>query len=140
MKKRFKGPMGLKGRIAHYAQKHDVDPDLMRAVMYAENARGHYIIANKMADTLKISDSILPMNIQKHTWSPLLDKKPEDMYDEDTNIETSAVLLRRIADRIDYPSAEKVGSVWNYIGRERTSEFGEYIGRLYREKPWKRIE
>ena len=65
-----------------------------------------------------------------------IDKQPEDMYDPDVNIEAATVLLKRIADRIDKPDAAKVGSIWNYTGREKTNEFGEYIGKVYQEKPW----
>lgn len=92
------------------------------------------------ADMIHQSESPLPMNIQKNRWSSLIDKKPEDMYDADTNIEAASVLIRRISDRIERPTPEKVGSVWNYIGRESTNDFGDYVGRIYKEKPWRKIE
>lgn len=80
------------------------------------------------------------MNIQKNRWASLIDKDPDDLYDPDMNIEAATVLLRRIADRIRKPSPEKVGSIWHYLGHEKTDEFGEYIGQLYKEKPWKRLD
>jgi len=127
-------------RIGKYSEKYNVDPDLVRSVMYAENARGHYLGGNKIFDKLKWSESALPMNIQKNKWSRLVKKEPKDMYDPDTNIEADAILLRRIADRIERPTPEKIGSIWNYTGREQTNEFGEYIGKLYNEKPWRIID
>lgn len=127
-------------RIRKYSEKHNVDPDLVRSVMFAENARGHHFGFNLALDQLQLSKSALPMNIQKNKWAYLAGKNPEDMYDPDVNIEAGAILLRRIADRIDHPTPEKVGSIWNYAGREKTNEFGEYIGRLYNEKPWKIID
>ena len=62
------------------------------------------------------------------------------IYDSDINIEAATILLRRISDRIDRPDAAKIGSIWQYTGREKTNEFGEYIGKIYKEKPWKIID
>ena len=50
--------------IQNSASKHNIDPDLVRAVMYAENARGHYVVFNELLDKARLSKSILPMNIQ----------------------------------------------------------------------------
>jgi hypothetical protein len=122
-------------RIQKYANKHNLDPDITRSVIYAENARGHKLGANKLSDIISISDSPLPMNIQKERWSSLVDKEPDDLYDPDHNVEAATILLRRISDRIEKPDAAKIGSIWNYSGREKTNEFGEYVGKLYKEKP-----
>lgn len=127
-------------KILKYSQKHKLDPDIVRSVMYAENARGHKVILNKGADLIGKSESPLPMNIQKNRWASLIDKKPEDLYDPDVNIEAATLLLRRISDRIKRPTAEKVGSIWNSLSLRKTNEFGEYIGKVYKEKPWKKID
>ena len=126
--------------IQKSAMKHNLDPDLIRAVMYAENSRGHYIIANELADKFKVSNSILPMNINAKKWSKLSNADPGDMYNPEANIDTSALLLRRIRDRIDNPTPEKIGSIWNYSGKEKTNEFGEYVGKVYHEKPWAKFD
>lgn len=81
----------------------------------------------------------MPMNIQIKKWSGLIDKKPNELYDSNENIEASTVLLKRIRDRIKDPTPEKIGSIWNFAGKEKTSEFGEYVGMLYQEKPWKNL-
>jgi hypothetical protein len=62
-------------------------------------------------------------------------KKPEDLYDPNSNVEAATVLLKRIVDRVEKPTPEKIGSIWNYVGREKTNEFGEYIGEVYKKKP-----
>lgn len=80
------------------------------------------------------------MNIQKDRWASLIGKNPQDMYDPDINIEASALLMKRITQRIDKPTPEKVGSIWHYIGHEKTDEFGKYVGKIYREKPWRKID
>lgn len=126
--------------ILESAQKHNLDPDVIRAVMYAENARGHKLGMNALADVVGLSDSVMPMNIQIKKWSKLIEKNPKELYNSKNNIEASAVLLKRIKDRIKNPTPEKIGSIWNSAGKEETSEFGEYIGKLYREKPWKKTK
>ena len=126
--------------IMKHAQKHNLDPDLIRSVMFAENARGHKFGLNKWADNHKKSDSPLPMNVQKNRWSPLIGKHPDDLYDADNNIEAATILLKRISNRVNKPTPAKVGSIWHYTGREKTNEFGEYIGRVYEEKPWRKID
>ena len=80
------------------------------------------------------------MNIQKNRWAKLVDKNPDDLYDPEANIEAGTVLLRKISDRIEHPSPEKIGSIWHYTGLEKTDEFGEYVGKIYREKPWKKFD
>lgn len=126
--------------IQNFSKKYKIDPDVVRAVMYAENARGHRVFINKVWDDIGVSESPLPMNIQKTRWSSLIDKKPEDMYDHDANIEAATILISRIRDRLEKPSVEKIGSIWHYLGAEKTDEFGEYVGRIYREKPWQKLE
>lgn len=123
--------------ILKYAEKYNIDPDLTRAVMYAENARGWY---GHAAETFGASESILPMNIQKSRWSKLVDRKPEEMYNPDTNIEAGTILLKRIRDRIEEPTPEKIASVWHFMGNENIDEFGSYVGRVYRQKPWQKLE
>ncbi len=125
--------------ILKYAQKYNVDPDLTRSVMYAENARGHKFGLNSVSDFVGVSSSPLPMNVQKARWSSLIGKAEEDMYDPDANIEASTVLLKRIRDRVRNPNADTIGSVWHNIGATQTDEFGEYIGAVYTEKPWKKL-
>lgn len=127
-------------KILEQSKKHNLDPDLIRSVMYAENARGHKFGLNWFADQVKTSESPMPMNIQKNRWADLIDKKPEDLYDKDDNIEAGTVLLKRLRDRVPDASPEKIGTLWNNIGDNETNAFGEYVGSLYRKKPWAVIE
>lgn len=122
--------------IEKMAKKHGVDPDMIRAVMWSENARGHKLGGNLIGDLIGNSKTPLPMNMNKETGAKLIGKTPEDLYDPANNIEASAIMLKRISDRIDNPTAAKIGSIWNFTGREKTNDFGEYIQRVYDEKPW----
>lgn len=126
--------------ISKHSEKHNIDPDMLRAVMYAENARGHKIIVNDLTDQFGKSKSIMPMNIQKDSWSKLIDKNPEDMYDPNINVEASTILLRRITNALDKPTPAKVGTLWNNLGARKTNKFGHYIGNLYQEKSWRTID
>ncbi|MCE7887215.1 MAG: hypothetical protein DYH13_06910 [Alphaproteobacteria bacterium PRO2] len=76
------------------------------------------------------------MNIKKQKWSGLVNKKQDDMHNADVNIEAGTVLLKRIRDRIERPTPEKIGSIWHYTGKENIDEFGNFIGEVYKKKPW----
>lgn len=123
--------------IMKHAGRYKIDPDMTRAVMYAENARGYY---GSIADKVGMSESILPMNIQKKRWSAIIGREPKDLNDPDTNIEAGTVLLQRIRDRIIQPTPAKIASIWHSLGATKTDEFGEYVGHIYREKPWRKID
>lgn len=117
------------------ARKQGVDPDLVKAIVYAENARGHYFGTPKVLEGFELAGTIFPMNIDPEKWSGLgIDKN--SAYDPKTNIKAGFTLIRRIFDRIPNPSPAKIASVWNYVGRENVNDFGAYVGRIYREKPW----
>jgi hypothetical protein len=107
------------------AKKRGVDPDLIRSVMWAENARGHCGGLNQL------------LNIRPH-FSRSIGAKPEDMARPEVNVEASAELLRRIRDRVDRPTPAKVGTIWNFTGENMVSDFGAAIARVYRAKPWLR--
>ncbi len=84
--------------------------------MWAENARGHNFGVDALADLVGVSDSPAPMNMNKETGAKLLGKKPDDPN----------------------PTPAQIGSVWNFTGREQTNDFGEFIQRLFDEKPWRK--
>lgn len=127
-------------KILKSAERHNVDPDIIRAIMFVENARGHKLGLNYIADVIKKSDSIMPMNIQKDRWSSLIGKRPDEMYDEDNNIEASTVLIKRIRDRIPNATPEKIGTLWQNSADNEVSKYGKYVGDVYRKKPWAIIE
>jgi soluble lytic murein transglycosylase-like protein len=123
--------------IEHAAKKRGVDADLIRSIIWAENARGHRFGANKLFDVLGVSDSKLPMNIKPHL-ARLIGARPEDMTKAEVNIEAAAELIKRIWDRVEQPTAAKFGSIWQYTGQERVTDAGAAVARLYADKPWMR--
>ncbi len=48
------------------------------------------------------------------------------MYDPDVNIEASTVLLSRLRDRIEKPTPEKIGTLWNSL---KEGSFSRLTGR-----------
>lgn len=121
--------------IRKEAARQKVDADLIRAIIYAENARGHYFGAARAAEGLGKADSIFPMNINPEIWRDLgfADRQASDPA---TNIEIGAKLIGRIRDRLENPTAEAVGTLYNSLPKDRVTDYGAYIGRLMREKPW----
>lgn len=123
------------GLIEEEAARVGIDSDLIRAVMYQENARGHYWGGSWLWEQLGWADSILPMNIQPDRWRELgIDE--DSAYDARTNIRAGARLLRAIVDRLPDPTPAKVASIWNDGKRTTVSEFGARVGRTYLAKPW----
>ena len=121
--------------IEEMAAKHGVDADLLRAVMYAENARGHYFGINYLADAVGLSGSQAPMNIQNQ-WSGI-DGRDFDTYNSRDNIELGAMVLKRISGTLDNPTPEKVGTLWNGTGKNSVSNFGCTVEDAYNNKLWR---
>lgn len=124
--------------ITEMADKHEIDPDLIRAIMYMENARGHKFGIDRLAESVSLSDTIMPMNINPAIWGPLLDRPARGLKSPRDNIEAAVILLKRIQQRITDPTIEAIASVWNFVGREKTNDIGAYVGRVYIERPWEK--
>lgn len=120
--------------VAREAADQGVDPDLVKAIMFVENAQGgHY---GAVTEFLGVADSILPMNIKAGKWKKLgltaaNVKKPEH------NIRAGVMLLKRITNRIMDPTVAKVASIYNFSGRERVNDYGARVATVYKKKPWK---
>lgn len=126
--------------IEKISKEHKVDSDLIKSIMWAENARGSWGGLGYTADKLGISSTIMPMNINPEIWHKLVNAKKEDFHKVETNIEASAILLRRIKTRIIQPTPEKIAAIWQYIGQEKTNNYASYVGRIYKEKTWKQVK
>lgn len=121
--------------IVEMAEKHSVNPDIVRSIMYMENARGHWYGASYLADDLGLSDTIMPMNIDPEIWGSLLGEGV-DLSDTGQNIEAATILIGRISNRLDEPTAASIASVWNYLGRESKNDLGSYVQRVYDARLW----
>ena len=121
--------------IDQEARRQKVDPDLVKAILFAENARGHYWGAAKAAEGLGIAGSIFPMNMNPEIWGPL-GFDGTTALDPKVNIRAGVTLIKRLTERLEDASPEKVGTVYNSTAKESVTDYGAYVGRVYREKPW----
>ena len=67
-------------------------------------------------------------------------KKIPGVKTDRLNIETGVLLLKRIRDRVDKPTPEKIGTLYNSLSKDNVTAYGEYVGKVYKEKPWKRLD
>lgn len=121
--------------IEEEARKRDVDPDLVRAIVYVENARGYYDVVKRNPD------SIRPMNINHRLWKNLGGINSSNAKDPRINIRAGVELIKRISDRVDNPSPRVIASLWHFIGQEKTSEdkrgYQARVNYVYKNKLWR---
>ncbi|MCK5384364.1 MAG: peptidoglycan-binding protein [Alphaproteobacteria bacterium] len=122
--------------VEKFSKKHGADPDLVKAIMWDENARGDKWGFNRLLDP--VSSSQRPMNIKGSMWSGLIGKESGRLHNSEENIEASVILIKRISDRVEKPTPGEVASIWNAVGRENTNEFGNDVDIIYNQKPWTR--
>lgn len=116
-----------------------VDPDLVRAIMYVENAQGHYFGAAKAAEGFKWAKSVFPMNIRPDIWSRL-GFSDRDFYNPRTNIRAAALLIKRIHERVEEPTVSKIATLYNLLPRNSVTEFGARVAEVYHSKAWDRFK
>lgn len=114
------------------AARQGVDPDLVKAIMYVENAQGQLYA---VAETIGLASTILPMNINKNLWSGL-GAEPDEFSDPAINIRMGVTLIRRIRDRIDGPTPATIASIWNFAGHEVVSDFGARVQDVRERRLW----
>lgn len=125
--------------IEDKARRQGVDPDLVKAVVFAEKARGHCFGAAKAAEGLGLAKSYPPMNIRPDIWSGLgLD--PQSAQDPGDNICAGVTLLKRLSDRAGDASIESLATLWNSLAKEQRSEFGAYVRKVYDARPWRNAD
>lgn len=126
------------GKIAEEeAKRQGVDPNLVKAIMYYENADGHKFGLNDAADMLGVSGSVMPMNINPKIWGGLGIERTSASRPEN-NIRAAVTLIKRIQERVDDPTPEKIGSLWNGIMLDQVNQRGARIGRIAKERPWEK--
>jgi len=124
--------------IEREAKLKGVDPDLVRAIMYMENADGNPLNLNRLVEDFGMASSILPMNIKPGLWAGLDGVKKEEFKNPEANIRAGVTLIKRIQDRLDDPTPAKIGSIWVFAGAEKVSDKGARIQRIFDQKAWLR--
>ena len=140
--------------IEKYAQKYNLDSNLVRAVMYAESATGHKFGFDEASDEIEksslepfykyIKEDIMgrmssqqPMNVQGRTWSNI-DNRQFNPYDPEQNIEMATILLKRISDSLDKQLPSSVGTLYNNTGANQVNRMGFRVGDAYNKKLWEK--
>ena len=123
--------------IEKEAKKQNIDPELVKAIVFTESARGYYYGLSKLAEAAGVADTVFPMNINQEIWSGL-GLTDENIYNPEVNVRAGVILIKRIADRIENPTPAKIASIYNSTGRENVNEYGAYVGKIYNEKPWEK--
>jgi len=123
--------------IESESKRRNVDTDLVRAIMYVENARGWYDFIDPEPATIR------PMNIDPELWRGLGGIDPDNATDPRTNIRAGTVLIGRLSKRISGPSPRKMAALWNSIAVERTGNrdveaFAARVAYVYRNKLWEK--
>ncbi len=129
--------------IDQVASETGVDPDLISAVMYKEEAAGWYDDLYNIPglgdafDFVKPQKSFRPMNVNYNYWEGLVEDlgftKNDIINDPYANIRTGAELLKRIEERIEDPTVEKVASMYNVLVRENTNDYGARVEYIYED-------
>jgi peptidoglycan hydrolase-like protein with peptidoglycan-binding domain len=126
--------------IEREARNQGVDPNLVRAIVYVENADGNFLGINKAIENAGFASSLLPMNIQNKTWAGIGGVKSNEFKNPERNIHAGVTLIKAITDRLrpEDRTPAKIGSIWNATAAEFVNEIGARIQRTFDEKTWKK--
>src|SRR5262249_36586745 len=119
--------------IQQEAQRTGVDPDLVRAIMYVEYANGYGY--GGPAQAVGMAKSLYPMNIRPDRWQGLAGSGA-DFGDSETNIRAGTQLIKRIADRLVDPSVAKIATLYNSLAKDKVTDYGAQVARVYGDKSW----
>ncbi|MFC4550080.1 MULTISPECIES: penicillin-insensitive murein endopeptidase [Halorussus] len=116
------------------AERVGVGPELVRAVMYIETTRGWY---DEIPNWFDANKSILPMNVHVDYWDDTGITR-EYFEQPHVNILFGTYLLRELLERVENPTVEKVGTLYNNLAAEKVSNYGARVARLIGTQPWYR--
>lgn len=126
--------------IEKEATRHGLNPDLIKAIIYVENADGNFLGLNKAAEDIGLAKTILPMNINSRIWSGMGGIKEKEFRVPEKNIRAGVALIAAIRDRLDPKDRTpvKIGSIWHNLALENTDGLGAEIQKSFDEKSWTR--
>lgn len=122
--------------IEDSAERHGVDPDLVKAIMYTENARGFW---SGLPQAIGEAGSLLPMNINPKIWQRL-GVTPDQATDPAANVELGVRLIKRLVERAPGASAEEIHTLYNNLFAEKTNHIGAHSEQAYLQKLWEKEE
>ncbi len=123
-------------RILREAERLGIDPDLVRAIMYAEYANG-FGYGGPAQYVLGRAESLYPMNIRPNPWQGLAGEQ-EDLNDPDANVRAGVTLIKRISNRLSDPSIAKIATLYNSLAKDQVTNYGAQVEQIYNDKLWQR--
>lgn len=115
------------------AQKQGADPIMVKAILYYENADGHKCGLDETLDTWGLSRSQKPMSLRSDIWGGLGVTRYSSPRKQ---IRAAVTLIKRITERLDNPTPERIGTLWNSLSATKVTERGARIGSVYEDEPW----
>ena len=120
--------------IRRSAQRHGVDPDLVRAIAYVETTHGQYDAILRPFDA---NNSILPMNINTAYWGSAWGNR-ETLKNPAANIDAGTRMLRSIQLAMPGASVAKIATIYNDSNAVMVNSYGARVQAVYRAKLWQR--
>ena len=121
--------------IEEEARRAGVDPNLVKAIMYVENAQGHYFGGGRLAERLGRAKSILPMNVRHDPWGKL-GFSERDLRNPRLNIRAGILIIKRIRDRLQNPTIAKIATLYNSLYKDNVTAYGARVSDVYRRRLW----
>jgi len=124
-----------KALIEKYSKQYNLDPDIAKAILYSEAADYHRFGLDHLADCIRVSGSVRPMNIQGKTWGDFQGKH-YDVYNPEQNIELGIKVLKSLYDAVPDKDIAKIATLWNGTGLKRINDYGLRARDYYHNKYW----
>ena len=119
--------------IQQEAERAGIDADLLRSIIYVENAHGRSY--GEPAEALGLSSTILPSNINVEKWKGLgIDSS--NASNPKQNIGAAATLLSRIQARTHDPNIAKIATLYNGLMKDAVTDYGARTESVFKNKPW----
>ncbi len=123
----------LDRHILEAATLTDVDPDLIRAIMFLETTHGYYDAPWRWFNA---DDSIRPMNINTAYWGDTFGSR-NDLRDPFKNVLGGAQMLRSISGNFNNrASIAKIATLYNNVNALQVTDYGARVREIYRAKEW----
>jgi len=74
------------------------------------------------------------MNIHVEYWEGLGYSR-EQLQQPEINIRVGILILKRIIERIQNPTVEKIASIYNFLGNEKVTDYGARVKIICQEQP-----
>jgi hypothetical protein len=93
--------------VVRESARFGVNPDLVRAILYIENADGFRAGLDPAKQAAGLANTLLPMNINPTIWDGVGGVRGDQFKNPELNIRAGVALIMAIQDRIENPTPAK---------------------------------